>query len=101
MSVQLSLLDPAPMARRHDPETSHAAAESAKDLQARHHRIIVDALKRHGPCGKDRLAALTSLTGVQICRRLTELERLGLASPTGKTVTSTAGRAEREWGIRQ
>jgi hypothetical protein len=86
-----------PLARSDDPATSHAAAASAKELQARHHRIILGALEQHGPCGKDRLAALTALTGVQICRRLGELERVGKAEPTGRNVTSTAGRAEREW----
>lgn len=86
-----------PLARSSDPVTSHAAADSAKELQARHHRIILAALEAHGAAGKDRLAVLTSLTGVQVCRRLVELERMGKAAPTGKTVTSTAGRQEREW----
>ena len=86
-----------PLARNSDPSTSHGAADQAKELQARHHRIIVAALHQHGPCGKDRLAVLTNLTGVQVCRRLSELDSLGLAKPTGRTVKSTAGRAEREW----
>ena len=86
-----------PLARSSDPVTSHAAADSAKELQARHHRIILAGGEAHGGAGKDRLAVLTSLTGVQVCRRLVELERMGKAAPTGKTVTSTAGRQEREW----
>lgn len=90
----------APMARRSDPATSHEAAESAKELAARHHRIILAALSR-GPAGKDRIGTLTSLTGVQVCRRLTELERAGKIEPTGRTVTSTAGRQEREWRVTQ
>ena len=85
-----------PTARRSDPVTSHQAAESAKELAARHHRIILAALSR-GPAGKDRIAALTSLSGVQVARRTVELCRAGLIEPTGKTVRSTAGRAEREW----
>ena len=88
-----------PLARSSDPATSHAAADSARELQARHHRIILAALEAHGAAGKDRLAVLTSLTGVQVCRRLVELERMGKAAPTGKTVTSTAGRQEREWAV--
>jgi predicted ArsR family transcriptional regulator len=95
--LQLSIFDSAPLARRSDPSTSHEAAASAKDLQARHHRIILACLRDHGPAGKDRVAALTSLTGVAVCRRLVELERAGLIAPTGRNVKSTAGRNEREW----
>jgi len=88
-----------PLARASDPVTSHAAADSARELQARHHRIILAALEAHGPAGKDRIATLTALTGVQICRRLVELERMGKAKTTGRNVTSTAGRQEREWAV--
>ena len=85
------------MARSTDPATSHAAAHAARELQARHHRLILAALEQHGAAGKDRLAVLTALTGVQVCRRLGELQKLGLIRETGRTVKSTAGRAEREW----
>jgi predicted ArsR family transcriptional regulator len=95
--MQLSLLDSTPRARRTDPITSHEAAASAKDLQAKHHRLIVACLKEHGPLGKDGIAARTSITGVAVCRRLSELEHGGLIAPTGRTVKSTAGRNEREW----
>ena len=88
----------APAARRSDPATSHQAAESAKELAARHHKIILEALRR-GPAGKDRIAALTQLTGTQVARRTCELQRQGLIEPTGVVVRSTAGRAEREWRI--
>jgi hypothetical protein len=99
MSAQLDFfaeLD-APQARRTDPETSHAAAAQAKELQAKHQRIIVAALEQFGPAGKDRLAALTCLTGTQIARRTVELERAGVIRWTGRKVSSTAGRLEREW----
>jgi hypothetical protein len=49
--------------------------------------------------GKDGIAARTGLTGVAVCRRLTELQRMGRAVPTGRVVASAAGRSEREWGI--
>lgn len=89
-------LDP-PQARVLDPMTSHEAAASAKELQARHAALIVDCLNRHGPLGKDGIAARTKLTGVAVARRAVELQRAGAIRPTGKTVTSTAGRNEREW----
>lgn len=88
-----------PLARSRDPHTSHLAAASAKELQARHHRLILDCLKQHGPHGKDGIAARTQLTGVAVARRTVELARAGLIKETGRTVLSTAGRQEREWAI--
>lgn len=92
----LEFADP-PKARRKDPATSHEAAESARELQARHHRLIVDALWQHGPMGKDRIAEVLGLTGVAVARRMSELRSRGLAMPTGRRVQSKSGRAETEW----
>lgn len=92
-------LDIQPGARRRDPVTSHAAASSAKELQAQHHQVILGCLKIFGPQSKDAIAAHTKLDPVQICRRLPELQRLGLAHPTGRTCLSLSGRAEREWSV--
>jgi hypothetical protein len=101
MSDQLSIFDAmaAPAARQFDPPTSHEAAACAKELQARHHRIIAAALEQHGPCGKDRIAALTNLTGVQVARRTCEMHRAGKITLTGGYVRSTSGRREREWAL--
>jgi predicted ArsR family transcriptional regulator len=95
--LSLDTAEQFPAARRTDPTTSHQAAASARELREQHHSVILAALRAHGPAGKDRIAALTRLTGVQICRRLIELQRDGLIQPTGRTVLSTAGRNEREW----
>lgn len=95
--MQLTLIDPAPAARQSDPATSHQAAAQAVELAAKHHRIILQCLREHGPSGKDAIASRTQLDGVAVCRRLSEMERAGLIVPTGKTVKSTAGRSEREW----
>lgn len=90
----------APAARKSDPETSKQAASQARELAARHHRLILDVLQQHGPLGKDGIAArLRGLDGVAVCRRLTELQRAGKITPTGRNVQSTAGRAEREWTL--
>lgn len=94
--MQLAIFE-APRARVHDPITSHQAADSAKELAARHNRLIWNVLRVSGPLGKDGIGARTSLTGVQVCRRLTEMERLGSIVATGRTVKSTSGRNEREW----
>lgn len=88
-----------PAARQGDPETSQQAAATAKELQAAHIELIRAALAKYGPLGKDAIAARTRLDGVQICRRLSEMNRIGIAVPTGRTVQSTAGRAEREWRL--
>jgi hypothetical protein len=89
-------LDP-PQARVLDPATSHEAAASAKELQARHCSLILCCLLTSGPLGKDGVAARTKLTGVAVARRTIEMERAGLIRPTGRKVPSTAGRLEREW----
>lgn len=85
-------------ARVLDPVTSHMAAAQAKEMAARHHGLILDVLRKHGPMCKDGIAAkLRGLDGVAVCRRLTELQRAGKITTTGKNVTSASGRAEREW----
>ncbi len=96
---QLTLMLDEPRARSRDPITSKLAASSAKDLQRAHCDEILAAL-RAGPRGKSAIAASTRLDHVQVCRRLPEMERAGLVAPTGRTVMSTAGRAEREWAVR-
>ncbi len=95
--LQFNMFDAPPLARRTDPATSHQAAAAARELQSLHRDVIVACLRRHGPMGKDGIAARTRLDGVAVARRLTEMQRLGLVRLTGGTVQSTAGRAEREW----
>ena len=85
-----------PRARATDPIESHEAAASAKDLQARHHRVILGALMQ-GAAGVDRIAAITRLTTYQCSKRMVELQRCGAIRLTGKSVKSTAGRDQREW----
>lgn len=89
-----------PASRRRDPVTSHLAALQAKEMAQAHHALILGVLRKHGPLGKDGIAAkLRTLDGVAVCRRLTELHRLGEIVETGKTVRSSAGRSEREWKV--
>jgi predicted ArsR family transcriptional regulator len=97
MSMELSVNTTAPQARRFDPATSHEAAASARDLQARHHELIVDTLRRCGPLGKDRIAEILGLTGVAVARRMSELREAGLVAATGRRVPSNSGRSETEW----
>lgn len=86
-------------ARSTDPETSHLAAAAARELARQHSTLILMCLNRHGPLGKDGISRHTGIDGVAVCRRLPELERDGLARPTGNNVTSDSGRLEREWAV--
>ena len=87
-----------PRARESDPLTSWIAADQATSLAQRHSNKILDALSQ-GPAGKDGICALTGLDGVQVARRLPELQRLGFVKLTGKTVMSKTNRPEREWQL--
>lgn len=86
-------------ARTLDPTTSHEAALSIKKTAPLHMQKILECLVEHGPLGKDGIARLTGLNGNQIARRLPEMARMTppLVKETGRTVSSDAGRQEREW----
>lgn len=90
-------LDLFPRVRKDDPITSFEAADSIKEVSAKHHKIIFECLEQHGPLGKDGIARLTGLESNQIARRLNEMKTLSLISLTGNNVKSNSGRNEREW----
>ena len=73
------------------------AADAAPVFAKKHVISILECLAKHGPLGKDGIAKLTGLDGVQISRRLPELQKDGLILLTGKTVKSSTGNQEREW----
>ena len=87
-------------ARATDAITSFQAADSIKDVAKMHNEVIVAALKRFGPMGKDNIATKTGLQSNQVARRLSELEKIGLIELTGNKVQSLSGRQEREWIIK-
>ena len=88
-----------PRARADNPVTSFEAADSAKDLAEVHSKAIVECLAKHGPLGKDGIAAHLKISGHQVSRRLSELQKEGYIQPTGNVVKSSSGRNEREWKI--
>lgn len=90
-----------PLARASDPIESHMAAAQAKALAANHHRLIISILSQHGPLGVDGIAARCNLTGHSVGKRMKELQRMGLIVLTGKAVSSTSGRQQREWACAQ
>jgi len=83
-------------ARATDPETSHAAAAQAGGLASKHQRQILAALLE-GPAGASGIAARCGLLPHQVNKRLNELAKAGSIVETGRTVTSSSGRGEREW----
>lgn len=87
-----------PRARESDPYTSWLAADQAGSLAKRHSQKILAALGQR-PMGKDGICEVTGLDGVQVARRLPELQRQGLVTLTGKTVLSNTRRQEREWAL--
>ena len=89
--MQLTLTPDEPRARRRDPETSHAAASSAKELQQRHHRVVLANLAHYGPLGKTEIARLSGLDGVAVARRMSEMQRAGWVTLTGRNVQGAAG----------
>jgi len=84
-------------ARNTDPVTSWEAADDAKELAKAHSAAILKTLIKHGPLGKDGIAFFAVMDGIQVARRLPEMQRDGLVGLTGKTVKSMAKRSEREW----
>ena len=83
--------------RSEDPITSYQAADQIKEVAPKHFKIILEALKKHGPMGKDGIAQKTGLNPNAVARRLPELQKLDLVATTGRTVKSLSGREEREW----
>jgi len=84
-------------ARATDPATSHAAAARINEFAGSHCVRILACLRKYGPMSKDEIAARTGLTGVQVDRRLPDLEWTGDAMPTPFTSKSLSGRDERLW----
>ena len=72
-------------ARTTDPDTSHDAADlmNRTGATSRHARFIVTALTRYGPLTGKEIADQTTLTQIQIMRRMSELRDAGLVEDTG------------------
>lgn len=85
-------------ARSSDPATSHAAAAQAGGLATKHQRQILAALLE-GPAGASGIAARCGLLSHQVNKRIAELARDGRIVQTGRVVTSSSGRGEREWRV--
>jgi len=88
-----------PRVRANDPITSFEAADSIKEVSAKHHKMILECLEKNGSLGKDGIAKMTGLESNQVARRMNEMKVMGLVSLTGNKVKSNSGRNEREWTV--
>lgn len=85
------------LARTSDPATSQIAAARTVAFRADHASRILTALRDRGPMTVDQIAKVTNLTAWQVNKRLPELQRANVATPTGLTRPSASGRPERVW----
>lgn len=89
-------------ARRTDPATSRQAARSMALASEAQRKAVYWALVQAGrPVTADEIAVRAGLDKVQVCRRLPELERDGMAEPTDETRPTPSGRAARCWRLRE
>lgn len=86
------------LARNSDPITSHLAAARVHEFALSHQEQIVSCLIEFGPMTCDEISNRIGMFSHQINKRVVELERKGLARPTGETRTSASGRQSRVWG---
>jgi predicted ArsR family transcriptional regulator len=84
-------------ARQSDPWTSHVAARRTREFAGGHVATILECLREHGPQTVDQIAGRTRLNSQQVNKRLPDMEKAGLAAPTGLTRLSASGRPERVW----
>lgn len=93
---QLDLEEAIALARRTDPETSHAAAATVPvtELEA----IVLDQIRRAEPYGMtiDELVAMTGLPKVSLSPRLRPLFNKGLVTTCGKR-KGDSGRMQIVW----
>ena len=88
--------EPHKLARRNDPTTSVRAALRVDEFSHTICAKIYQELKK-GDGTYEQLANRLALRPDQLCRRLPDLQKAGLAEPTEKTATGQAGRSQRIW----
>lgn len=82
-------------ARRSDPDTSKAAAQSVNTKTLG--QLVVSALKEVGPMTTEELAAVLQETVVTISPRMRPLVNLGLVRDSGQTRANNSGRKAILW----
>lgn len=85
------------LARKTDPDTSHAAPIYSRVRQ--HKQMALRALRDNGPMTSEEVAAVTNLTHAQAWRRLSDLKNEGKVYDTGERRKNHSGRYAVVWGI--
>jgi len=91
-------MNPASLARRHDPATSHHAAERARIFAPTHELAILAALRELGPMGASKIAKVCGWkSNVIVCRRLAAMRKVGQVQDNGTRTVNAAGNPEKVW----
>lgn len=83
-------------ARRENPPTSKAAAQSMKPTAGELCTTILDCLRWHGAQTFEHVAAKLALDESQVWKRLSDLKNQGLIEPAGTAIGRT-GRSQTLW----
>lgn len=88
-----------PRARSRDPWTSHHAAVRAARMASSQQRAILAVLRAAEgvELPPEDIGDALGLPAYAVRKRLPELQRQGLALPTGRIVPSRGGRMQRLW----
>tara|TARA_B110000503_G_scaffold78418_1_gene120518 strand:- start:213 stop:515 length:303 start_codon:yes stop_codon:yes gene_type:complete len=99
--MQQELFDKKPVrARLLDPSTSHEAAQRVGEFSAKmYKKIYAELLKGEGTY--EELAERMEFKRDQLCKRLPEMERIGIVALTGEKRTGSSGRLQRVWRARK
>lgn len=90
------------LARRADPQTSHAAAARVREFAGRHAGQIFGWLFDHPAGGtKDEIANGTGIDAIAVARRIAELRRTAGVYDSGETRRTPTGRAATVWKVRR
>lgn len=88
-----------PRARSRDPWTSHHAGVRAARMASSQQRAILAVLRAAEgvELSPEDIGDALGLPAYAVRKRLPELQRQGLALPTGRVVPSRSGRMQRVW----
>lgn len=89
--------NPATHARRGDPATSHDAAARVREFAGGQCADIMLILRQYGKQTPEQIGQRLHLDSYAVRKRLPELEKAGLARPTGETAPTASGRSQRIW----
>ncbi len=93
MSNQLPLDWQRTHAHRNDPATSHEAAESAREMAARHRAIVLEVVRRAGvPLSAEEISALCELDRLQVMKRVSDLKGAGVLRVAEREYRNDSGR---------